>query len=113
MEAIQKGRAEGLHWVSKVLFEKATQGNVTAMIYYLKVRDRESWGENQSEPFKHIPAVQINVIESRERVPFNRYRVFRRLWPHSLAEITMSVMLPLSLVNGYEFNYKKDNRRGY
>ena len=39
MQAIKKGRAEGLHSVSNALFEKATQGNVTAMIYYLKVRD--------------------------------------------------------------------------
>jgi hypothetical protein len=28
--------------VSNALFEKATQGNVTAMIYYLKIRDREN-----------------------------------------------------------------------
>jgi hypothetical protein len=47
MDAIKKGRAEGLNQVSNALFEKATQGNVTAMIYYLKVRDRENWGENQ------------------------------------------------------------------
>jgi len=39
-------RAEGFNKVSNALFEKATQGNVTAMIYYLKVRDRENWGEN-------------------------------------------------------------------
>ena len=39
MDAIKKGRAEGLSKVSNALFEKATQGNVTAMINYLKVRD--------------------------------------------------------------------------
>jgi len=54
MDAIKKGRAEGIHKVSNALFEKATQGNVTAMIYYLKVRDRENWGENQLEPFLEI-----------------------------------------------------------
>ena len=42
MDAIKKGRAEGLNKVSNALFEKATQGNVTVMIYYLKVRDRAS-----------------------------------------------------------------------
>jgi len=47
LEAIKKGRAEGLNQVSNALFEKATQGNVTAMIYYLKVRDRQNWGESQ------------------------------------------------------------------
>ena len=56
---IKKGRAEGLNKVSNALFEKATQGNVTAMIYYLKVRDRENWGENQPEPLREIPPMQI------------------------------------------------------
>jgi hypothetical protein len=43
---------------------KATQGNVTAMIYYLKTRDRENWGENQPEPLKEIPPMQITVAPS-------------------------------------------------
>ena len=64
MDAIKKGRAEGIHKVSNALFEKATQGNVTAMIYYLKVRDRENWGENQPEPLREIPPMQI-VVDSR------------------------------------------------
>ena len=59
MEAIKKGRAEGIHKVSNALFVKATRGNVTAMIYYLKVRDRENWGENQPEPLREIPPMQI------------------------------------------------------
>ena len=59
MDAIKRGRDEGLHKVSNALFEKATQGNVTAMIYYLKVRDRENWGENQPEPLREIPPLQI------------------------------------------------------
>ena len=63
-DAIKKGRAEGLHQVSNALFEKATQGNVTAMIYYLKVRDRENWGENQPEPLREIQPMQI-VVDSR------------------------------------------------
>ena len=64
MDAIKKGRAEGLNKVSNALFEKAThQGNVTAMIYYLKVRDKENWGENQSEPLREIPPMQI-VVDS-------------------------------------------------
>ncbi|ETN92145.1 hypothetical protein U062_00007 [Gammaproteobacteria bacterium MOLA455] len=64
MDAIKKGRAEGLNQVSNALFEKAIDGNVTAMIYYLKVRDRENWGENQPEPLREIPPMQI-VVDSR------------------------------------------------
>ena len=59
MDAIKKGRAEGLNKVSNALFEKAIQGNVTAMIYYLKVRGRENWSENQPEPLREIPPMQI------------------------------------------------------
>ena len=54
LDAIKRGRAEGLNKVSNALFEKAIDGNVTAMIYYLKVRDRENWGENQPEPLREI-----------------------------------------------------------
>jgi hypothetical protein len=64
MDAIKKGRAEGLNQVSNALFEKATQRNVTAMIYYLKVRDRENLGENQPEPLREILPMQI-VVDSR------------------------------------------------
>ena len=59
MDAIKKGRAEGINQVSNALFEKAKQGNVTAMIYYLKTRDRENWGENQPEPLKEIPPMKV------------------------------------------------------
>ncbi len=59
MDAIKRGRAEGINQVSNALFEKAKQGNVTAMIYYLKTRDRENWGENQPEPLKEIPPMKI------------------------------------------------------
>ena len=61
MDTIKRGRAEGLSRVSNALFEKATRGNVTAMIYYLKVRDRENWGESQQEPSREIPPIQIVV----------------------------------------------------
>jgi predicted transcriptional regulator len=61
MDAIKKGRTEGINQVSNALFEKAIQGNVTAMIYYLKTRDRENWGENQPEPLKEMPPMQIVV----------------------------------------------------
>jgi hypothetical protein len=60
-DAIKKGRAEGLTKVSNALFEKAIDGNVTAMIYYLKVRDRENWAENQPEPLREIPPINIIV----------------------------------------------------
>jgi|TARA_B110000503_G_scaffold22140_1_gene33983 hypothetical protein len=59
LEAIKKVCSEGLNSVSNALFEKAIDSNVTAMIYYLKVRDRENWGENQPEALREIPPMQI------------------------------------------------------
>ena len=61
MQAIKKGRAQGIEKVSNALFNKAVQGNVTAMIYYLKVRDRENWGENQLGSLREIPPMQITI----------------------------------------------------
>jgi hypothetical protein len=70
MQAIKKGRAEGLHSVSNALFEKATQGNVTAMIYYLKVRDRANWVENQPEVIREIAPMKIvlTAVPARGRL---------------------------------------------
>lgn len=45
MKAIKDGRAKGLAAVSNALYEKAVAGDNTAMIFYLKNRDRESWGD--------------------------------------------------------------------
>ena len=36
------------------------------MIYYLKVRDRENWGENQPEPLREIPPMQ-NFLRCEQR----------------------------------------------
>lgn len=32
-----------------------------AMIYYLKVRDRENWDDNQPESLRNISPMQINL----------------------------------------------------
>ena len=36
------------------------------MIYYLKVRDRENWGENQPEPLRAIPPIKI-ILRCEQR----------------------------------------------
>ena len=60
-EAIKKGRAEGISQVANKLFEKAVDGDNTCIIFYLKNRDRESWGDQYVEPVKEIPPIQILV----------------------------------------------------
>lgn len=60
-EAIKKGRASGIQQVSNVLFEAALAGNVTAMIFYLKVR--AGWKEPIVTEQKHSREELIGMIE--------------------------------------------------
>ena len=60
-DAIKRGRSKGMDQVSNALFEKAINGDNTAMIFYLKTRDRENWGEQYIEPVKEIPPINISV----------------------------------------------------
>lgn len=41
--AIKKGKAKGLRQITNSLFQAATDGNVTAQIFYLVNRDPENW----------------------------------------------------------------------
>ena len=58
-EAIKRGRSSGIQTVANALFDKAKDGDVTSMIFYLKKRDRESWGDEYIEPAKEIPPINI------------------------------------------------------
>ncbi len=60
-DAIKKGRSIGMQVITNALFEKAKSGDNTAMIFYLKTRDRENWGEHYIEPVKEIPPINIVV----------------------------------------------------
>jgi len=60
LQAIKRGRSSGMDKVTNKLFEKAMSGDNTAIIFYLKNRDRENWGDQYSEPVKEIP--QINIM---------------------------------------------------
>lgn len=59
LEAIKRGRSSGMDEVTSALFEKAIAGDNTAIIFYLKHRDRENWGEQVIEPVQEIPPIQI------------------------------------------------------
>tara|TARA_R110002096_G_scaffold409567_1_gene608968 strand:+ start:1143 stop:1496 length:354 start_codon:yes stop_codon:yes gene_type:complete len=64
MQCIKEGRSEGINQVTNALFEKAIKGDNTCMIFYLKSRDRESWGDQYIEPIKEIPPIQITIDSS-------------------------------------------------
>jgi predicted DNA-binding transcriptional regulator AlpA len=61
LESIKRGRSAGMNQITNALFEKAVNGDNTAMIFYLKTRDRENWGEQYIEPVKEIPPINITV----------------------------------------------------
>ena len=61
MESIKRGRSKGMDEITNALFEKAKSGDNTSMIFYLKTRDRENWGEQYIEPVKEIPPINITV----------------------------------------------------
>jgi hypothetical protein len=42
-DAIKRGKAKGLAQVTNSLFTSATDGNVTAQIFYLKNQDAKTW----------------------------------------------------------------------
>lgn len=61
-DAIKKGRARGIYTVSNALFDAAINGNVTAMIFYLKAR--AGWSDKPEE--QQQPPVVVNIIDDLE-----------------------------------------------
>ena len=67
-ESIKRGRIAGISEVSNALFESASAGNITAMIFYLKNRAPESWSDHPqpSTDEDAIPAsIEIHVVDGR------------------------------------------------
>ena len=61
MESIKRGRSKGMQDITNALYEKALSGDNTSMIFYLKHRDRENWGEQVVEPVQEIPPINITL----------------------------------------------------
>ena len=59
--AIKRGKAKGLATITNALFSKAKNGDTTSMIFYLKNRDRKSWGENQADDDGDVKPLVINI----------------------------------------------------
>ena len=60
-ETIKKGKAKGIQKVSNALFEAALSGNVTAMIFYLKVR--AGWKEPDVPEHRYSREELIELVE--------------------------------------------------
>lgn len=57
-EAIKRGRHKGVATISNALFNKAKNGDNTAMIFYLKNRDPENWRDRIEQVNKQ--EIEIN-----------------------------------------------------
>lgn len=57
-EAIKRGRHKGVASITNALFNKAKNGDNTAMIFYLKNRDPENWRDRVEQVNKQ--EIEIN-----------------------------------------------------
>lgn len=67
-DALKRGKAKGLAVVSNALFKKAKEGNIPAMIFYLKNRDSKRWSDNP-EPSAEEKILPITVTVGNSTEP--------------------------------------------
>lgn len=48
MDAIKRGRSQGVEKVTNALMDNAMTGNVTAQIFYLKNREPDKWSDRKN-----------------------------------------------------------------
>jgi len=71
-EAIDHGRAKGLKEVSNALYQAATNGNITAQIFYLKNRDPENWKDRFDQRINvqtDITLLHLEAMKALSAVP--------------------------------------------
>ncbi len=67
-EAIKKGKAKAISVVENMLFEEASDGNTTAMIFFLKNRNHEYWKDRHEVEHSGDVTLSDAVKKARERV---------------------------------------------
>ena len=61
-DALKRGQSKGIAVVTNALFTKCREGNIAAMIFYLKNRDRENWSDNpESKPQSEALPITVTV----------------------------------------------------
>lgn len=75
---IKKGYAKALATVTNALFQSAKNGNVTAMIFFLKNRDAERWKDrhfNENVDRSEFPALSRITPERTREIAENMLKV--------------------------------------
>ena len=70
-EAIKRGKCSGINTIANKLFEKAEEGDNTAMIFYLKNRDPDNWEDVQKRQYTGKMDVSTRTITAKEAENIN------------------------------------------
>jgi len=74
-ESIKRGKAKGLAQVTNSLFTSATDGNVTAQIFYLKNQDSQNWKDRQEVV---NASINLNDVLSGAKTRIGNYTATER-----------------------------------
>lgn len=68
-EAIKRGRHKGIATVTNKLFERASQGHTTEMLFYLKNRAPKEWceAERQAAQASEPAKVKVEVVSPKKK----------------------------------------------
>ena len=67
-DVIKRGKARGVQMVTDALMQSATEGNVTAQIFYLKNRDTENWKDRTDVNVATKVSISDALAAARDRV---------------------------------------------
>ena len=68
-EAIKRGQAKGIAKITNKLFQKASEGDNTAMIFYLKNRDKDNWKDRYDN--ENTSTVTFNAADELKQALLN------------------------------------------
>lgn len=68
LEALKRGRSKGIATITNKLFEKASDGDTTSMIFYLKNRAPKEWceAERQAAQANQPAEVKVKVVKAKK-----------------------------------------------
>lgn len=67
-EALNEGQAKGVAQVTNALFKKAKEGDVGAMVWYLKNRDRDGWKDTRHSENRNTTVDETESVEKTRQV---------------------------------------------
>lgn len=107
-DAIKRGKAKGLAQVTNSLFTSATDGNVTAQIFYLKNQDAKTWKDRVENVHATINLNDV-LSGAKERIGDNMATIQQ---PKVINAVKSTSTASEQLVNNQDDIKKNDNKGG-